>query len=124
MAMNDILQKKIKTRSEKITVSFEKKINVKQYETETLSAEASIDLDNTLEGISRVYVESLLHCQLEYSVYVQAATMGYVTQTELTNKIRELECIISSIEKKAQSIGVDLSKYIEKGVEIDEKQSS
>ncbi len=112
MTMNEILNSKVKSTGDKITVSYEKKINVKQYETETLSAETTLELQEPVEGIARVFLETLLSAQLEYSVYVQAGYRGYVTQEELSARIAEIEATVNAIYAKANGIGVDIKKYM------------
>lgn len=112
MDMTNILNSRINNKGETITVSYEKKINVKQYETECLSASTSVVLEKPVTGIERAYIEALLLAQLEYSIYVQAGYRGYVTQAELTQRIAEIETTISALFAKAQSIGVDLKEYM------------
>ena len=112
MDMNSILKNKINNKGETITVSYEKKINVKQYETETLSATTSVVLDRDISGMERVYAETLLAAQLEYSIYVQAGYKGYVTQAELTQRIKELETTMTAIVAKAQSVGIELNEFM------------
>ena len=97
---------------ETITVTFEKKINVKQFETETFSGSCSIEMNREITGMERTVVESLLAAQLEYSVLVQARTKGYVSQEELNQRIATIETDIALLNNKAISLGVDLSKII------------
>jgi hypothetical protein len=112
MNMQDILKNKVDNEGEEITVSYEKKINVKQYETETLSASTSLKLNRKVSGMERVYIETLLSAQLEYSIFVQAGYRGYVTQTELSNRIKEIETSMTAIVAKAESVGIDLKEFM------------
>ena len=113
MKIDDILRQRIQSKKETITVSFEKKINVKQYETEVLSATASVDIDGDIPSIERVYIESLLSAQLEYSVFAQALFRGFITQTEMTDRSHQIESNMTTLIEKAKAVGVDLSKYLE-----------
>lgn len=106
VTFEDILNSSIDFESEEIVVTFEKKVQTKQYESETLRAEIKGKMDRNISGIERIYIENLLHSQLAYSVYCQASYAGYVTQTELINKKEEIVALTNGLAEKLVAAGL------------------
>lgn len=106
ITFDDILNSTLDFTSEEIVVTFEKKIQTKQYESETFRAEIRAKLDKSISGIERIYIENLLHSQLEYSVYCQAMMGKYVTDTELATKKAEIVNLTNALATKMESFGL------------------
>lgn len=111
--MDGILQASLGESSNKIRVTFKKTVNIRQYETEVIEAESTLELNETnITGVERELVCAILEAQLEYMVYVNLACKGLVTQTELINRKRELAKAVLAFKQKAENLtGRSMDKY-------------
>lgn len=99
--MDDIMNAALGEESNKIRVVFRKTVLVRQYETESVEVESSIELNDTITGLERMMVGAVLQAQAEYQAYIQLALKGVVTQTELVERKVELEKTINTLDAKS-----------------------
>lgn len=114
ISMEDIMQASFGEVSNKLTVTFKKTVLIRDYETEVIESTTSIDLDHPITGIERMFITAMLEIQMEYTAYVNLASKGIVTQSQLLQRKQMLEEGLFSIKYKADSIlgaGV-IDKYI------------
>ena len=114
VSMENIMKASLGEVGNKLTVTFKKTILVRDYETEVVEATTSVDLDEKLTGIERMFVTILLQAQMEYTSLINLATKGIVTGTQLTDKKKSLEESVTAIKLKAEELlGVGaVDKYI------------
>lgn len=107
-----MLQAKLGESGSKIKVLFRKTIYIRQYESEVVEIEASIDVPNEVSGAERDLMAATLQAQVEYQGYNQLHTKGFVTAEELearkTSLIQELNYIKAAGE---QVTGKSMDKY-------------
>ena len=114
ISMEDIMQASFGEVSNKLTVTFKKTVLIRDYETEVIESTTSIDLDHPITGIERMFITAMLEIQMEYTAYVNLASKGIVTQSQLLQRKQMLEEGLFNIKYKADSIlgaGV-IDKYI------------
>ena len=114
ISMDDIMQASIGEVYNELTVTFKKTVLLRQYETEVLESTTSVKLDHPITGIERMFITAMLEIQMEYTAYVNLASKGIVTQSQLLQRKQMLEEGLFSIKYKADSIlgaGV-IDKYI------------
>ena len=112
--MDDIMQASIGEVYNELTVTFKKTVLLRQYETEVLESTTSVKLDHPITGIERMFITAMLEIQMEYTAYVNLASKGIVTQSQLLQRKQMLEEGLFNIKYKADSIlgaGV-IDKYI------------
>lgn len=112
--MDNIMNASFGEVSNKLTVTFKKTVLIRDYETEVIEATNSVEFDHPLIGIERMFVAAILEIQMEYTAYINLATKGIVTQSELAMRRKSLEEGLYSIKYKAdQILGVGvIDKYI------------
>lgn len=122
LKMEDIMEASLGEVSNKLTVKFKKTVQVKQYETETIEAMSSVNIDDSLTGIERMFVTSIIAAQMEYTTFCSLAVKGYVTGKELQDRKKELEDVLYSLKYKADEIlgPGKIDKYI-KDTNLDKK---
>lgn len=114
ISMDDIMQASIGEVYNELTVTFKKTVLLRQYETEVLESTTSVKLDHPITGIERMFITAMLEIQMEYTAYVNLASKGIVTQSQLLQRKQMLEEGLFNIKYKADSIlgaGV-IDKYI------------
>lgn len=114
ISMDDIMNASLGEVSNKLSVTFKKTVLVRDYETEVIEAVSSVDLENSLTGIERMFVTAILEIQLEYTVYCNLAAKGTITPKALTERKKVLEEGLFSIKYKADELlgpGV-IDKYL------------
>ena len=114
ISMEDIMQASFGEVSNKLTVTFKKTVLIRDYETEVIESTTSVDLDHPISGIERMFITAMLEIQMEYTAYVNLASKGIVTQSQLLQRKQMLEEGLFNIKYKADSIlgaGV-IDKYI------------
>ena len=115
ISMDNIMEASLGEVSNKITVTFKKTVLIRDYETEVIEATNSVEFDHPLVGIERMFVTAILEIQMEYTAYVNLASKGLITQTQLTQRKTMLEQSLYTIKLKADTIlgaGV-IDKYLE-----------
>lgn len=113
--MDNIMEASLGEVSNKLTVTFKKTVLIRDYETEVIEATNSVEFDHPLVGIERMFVTAILEIQMEYTAYVNLASKGLITQTQLTQRKTMLEQSLYTIKLKADTIlgaGV-IDKYLE-----------
>lgn len=99
--MDDIMNAALGEESNKIRVVFRKTVKVREYETESVEVESSLELAGGITGLERMMVGAVLQAQVEYQAYIQLALKGIVTQTELVERKVELEKTINTLDAKS-----------------------
>lgn len=115
ISMDRIMEASLGEVSNKITVTFKKTVLIRDYETEVIEATNSVEFDHPLIGIERMFVTAILEIQMEYTAYVNLASKGIITQSQLTERKTMLEQSLYTIKVKADQIlgaGV-IDKYLE-----------
>ena len=115
ISMDRIMEASLGEVSNKITVTFKKTVLISDYETEVIEATNSVEFDHPLIGIERMFVTAILEIQMEYTAYVNLASKGIITQSQLTERKTMLEQSLYTIKVKADQIlgaGV-IDKYLE-----------
>ena len=102
--MDKIMVASLGENSGKLRANFKKTVNVKQYETEVVELESSVDIDRGLNGVERMLVASIMQAQMEYTGYVQMYCKGLVTQSQLAERKLNLESDINTIKAKGEEL--------------------
>ena len=102
--MDKIMVASLGENSGKLRATFKKTVNVKQYETEVVELESSVDIDRGLNGVERMLVASIMQAQMEYTGYVQMYCKGFVTQSQLAERKLNLESDINTIKAKGEEL--------------------
>ena len=112
--MNDIMQSSLGESNNELTVNFKKTVLIREYETEVIEATSSIKFDKPLNGIERMFITAILQIQMEYTSYINLATKGLVTQTQLSERKSSLEEDITILKLKAEALlgAGALDKYL------------
>lgn len=115
ISMDRIMEASLGEVSNKLTVTFKKTVLIRDYETEVIEATNSVEFDHPLVGIERMFVTAILEIQMEYTAYVNLASKGIITQSQLTERKLMLEQSLYTIKVKADQVlgaGV-IDKYLE-----------
>lgn len=114
ISMDKIMDASLGEVSNKLTVTFKKTVLIRDYETEVIEATNSVEFDHTLSGIERMFVTAIIEIQMEYTAYINLATKGLVTKSQLAERKEMLEQSLYSIKYKAdQILGVGIiDKYL------------
>ncbi len=113
ITMDNILGAKLGENSGVIKAVFKKTINIRQYESEVIELESTLNINEEISGAERVLVTALLQAQLEYEAFVNLAFKGQITQAELSKRKSELEQEVAVIKAKAESVlGHSMEKYL------------
>lgn len=103
--MDDILNTSFGELGSSIRVLFKKTVLVKQYETEVVEIDTSMDFgDKSMTGVERLYITSVLGVQTEYAAYSNLVFKGYITATEFNERKQELVGCINTVKKKAEEL--------------------
>lgn len=114
VTMENILSANLGEERGTIRASFEKKVLIKQYETEVALYESSLDINKPLTGAERLLISSILQIQLEYSAYSDLLHKGLVTNQEFVARKSQLEQELNTMKKKAEDVlGTSMDKYFE-----------
>lgn len=111
--IEDIMNSSLGEVSSQIRASFKKTVLVRQYETEVIELESTVNIDKPITSAERMLISAMLQIQLEYDAYCQLAFKGYVTTSEFNqHKGVLLESFNALKTKLEESTGIDLSSYI------------
>lgn len=115
ISMDSIMDASLGEVSNKLTVTFKKTVLIRDYETEVIEATSSVEFEHPLVGIERMFVTAIIEIQMEYTAYVNLASKGIITQSQLTERKLMLEQSLYTIKVKAdQVLGVGvIDKYLE-----------
>ena len=115
ISMDNIMQASFGEISNDLTVTFKKTVLLRQYETEVIESTSTVKFDHPLIGIERMFVTAILEIQMEYTAYINLASKGIITQTQLSERKLMLEQSLYSIKVKAdQILGVGvIDKYLD-----------
>lgn len=115
ISMDSIMEASLGEVSNKLTVTFKKTVLIRDYETEVIEATNSVEFEHPLVGIERMFVTAIIEIQMEYTAYINLASKGIITQSQLTERKLMLEQSLYTIKVKADQIlgaGV-IDKYLE-----------
>lgn len=104
LSLEDVMQASLGETSNKLTVTFKKTVLIRDYETEVIEATTSVDLDEKISNIERMFITAMLEVQMEYTAYCNLAAKGLVTNIELSNRKQSLEEGLYAIKYKADSL--------------------
>ncbi len=115
ISMGNIMEASLGEVSNKLTVTFKKTVLIRDYETEVIEATNSVEFDHPLIGIERMFVTAILEIQMEYTAYINLASKGIITQSQLSERKLMLEQSLYTIKVKAdQILGVGvIDKYLD-----------
>lgn len=115
ISMDRVMEASFGEVSNKLTVTFKKTVLIRDYETEVIEATNTVDLEHPVSGIERMFISALLEVQMEYTVYINLATKGLVTASELELRKKSLEEELYSIKYKADKVLGDgvIDKYLD-----------
>ena len=115
ISMDKVMEASFGEVSNKLTVTFKKTVLIRDYETEVIEATNTVDLEHPVSGIERMFISALLEVQMEYTVYINLATKGLVTASELELRKKSLEEELYSIKYKADKVLGDgvIDKYLD-----------
>lgn len=114
ISMDRIMNASIGEISNELTVTFKKTVLLRQYETEVIESSTTVKIDKTVSAIERMFITAMLQIQMEYTAYINLATKGLVTKSQLAERKEMLEQSLYSIKYKAdQILGVGvIDKYL------------
>lgn len=114
ISMDTIMNASLGEVSNKLTVTFKKTVLIRDYETEVIEATNSVEFEQPLVGIERMFVTAVMEIQMEYTAYINLLSKGLITKTEFANRKAALEEGLYSIKFKAdQMLGTGvIDKYI------------
>lgn len=115
ISMDNIMEASLGEVSNKLTVTFKKTVLIRDYETEVIEATNSVEFEHPLVGIERMFVTAIIEIQMEYTAYINLASKGIITQSQLTERKLMLEQSLYTIKVKADQVlgaGV-IDKYLE-----------
>lgn len=115
ISMDSIMDASLGEVSNKLTVTFKKTVLIRDYETEVIEATSSVEFEHPLVGIERMFVTAIIEIQMEYTAYINLASKGIITQSQLTERKLMLEQSLYTIKVKADQVlgeGV-IDKYLE-----------
>ena len=104
ISMDKIMEASLGEVSNKLTVTFKKTVLIRDYETEVIESTITVDLEEELTAIERMFVTALLQVQMEYTAYCNLAAKGIVTVQQLTERKAMLEEGLYNIIYKADQI--------------------
>ena len=104
ISMDKIMEASLGEVSNKLTVTFKKTVLIRDYETEVKESTITVDLEEELTAIERMFVTALLQVQMEYTAYCNLAAKGIVTVQQLTERKAMLEEGLYNIKYKADQI--------------------
>lgn len=115
ISMDNIMEASLGEVSNRLTVTFKKTVLIRDYETEVIEATNSVEFDHPLIGIERMFVTAILEIQMEYTAYINLASKGIITQTQLSERKLMLEQSLYSIKVKADQIlgAGNIDKYLD-----------
>lgn len=115
ISIDQIMQASLGEVSNKLTVTFKKTVQIRDYETEVIEATNSVEFEHPLVGIERMFVTAIMEIQMEYTVYTNLAYKGIVTSSQLNERRDMLEKDLYALKFKADQIlgaGV-IDKYLD-----------
>ena len=103
--MDNILKTNVGNGSAKISVSFKKVVNTKQYESETLEATAEIELGPGVSSAEREIAQATLTAQVEYVALCELVFKWQLSQDRLEARKAELKNYVEAIRAKLGTDG-------------------
>lgn len=91
MTMDRIMRANFGEPSSKLRVVFKKTVKIREYETEVIEGDVTLNIDKPLTGIERMILCGVIQVQLEYECLLNLYFKNLVTNTELCQKYADLE---------------------------------
>ena len=110
--LDDMLKCTFGEKDSKLRVTFKKTVKVREYETEVMEVTNELEIDKDLKGMERIAISQILKCQAEYCVYIDMHEGGVISDDEYMIKRNEIEDKLGIIIGRAESVGIDVSKYL------------
>lgn len=113
--MDKVMEASFGEASSTIRAQFKKTVSIRQYETEVIEAEATVNMgDQKLSGIERMLIAAIMQAQLEYEAFLNLKCKGLITSEELNGrKIDLVQDLQSLINKAEELLGKPMDKYFE-----------
>ena len=104
ISMDDIMRATCGESKENIEASFKKTVLIRSYETEVVESSTTLELNEPISGIERMFITAILQTQMEYATYCMLASKGIVTQAQLAERRQMLEEGVFALKYKADTI--------------------
>lgn len=104
ISMDDIMKASLCESKEKIEVSFKKTVLIRSYETEVVESSTTLELNEPISGVERMFITAILQTQMEYTVYCMLASKGIITATQLAERKKMLEDGVYAFKFKADKL--------------------
>lgn len=104
ITMEEIMGATFNELGSSIRATFKKTVNTRQYESETVEASTTLDIETPISGVERMIINSALQAQVEYGVIIQMAIKGHVTKDDLRIRKSQMESDMNTLLAKAYSI--------------------
>lgn len=114
MDMEKIMGASFGEVSNKVRAVFRKTVHIREYETEVIELETTLDLGHEVTGGERMLVSAILQAQLEYQGYCNLCFKGLVSEQELANRKEQLSTEVEILKNKVEAVlGKSMDKYFE-----------
>lgn len=122
--MNDILSANLVNVSGNLRAEFKKTVNVRQYESETVTLSVLAQVDESMTGPERLLTSAVLSAQVEYAVLVQLYFKKQISETEFVERRAELENEVQSVLNKAEELeGRSLAGILHHGIKPTKREA-
>ena len=114
--MEDILSANFGEGSGQLKVRFRKTVNTRQYESEVIELETTLDLDESYSGIKRMLAATVLATQLEYACIVGLVQKQQIIPDEFNQRKQQLITACNAVADKYESLTGEKAAHVIKGV--------
>lgn len=104
MDMDKLLSSKLGEKSNKLSVTFRKTIQLKQYEPETFEVSSELEYDRELSSMERDTLSNILQSTLEYGVLCHLYKRQLISKDEFAYNKSSLELSSEAMLKKFETI--------------------
>lgn len=102
--MEDILSANIGESQGTLSAKFKKTVNIRQYESETVEANAELILDYPLSSPERALVTTILMAQVEYAVICQLYYKNQMAEGDFVERRSQIEKEVQAMANKAEKL--------------------
>lgn len=112
ITMERILATSFNEQGGRLRSTFKKTVSVREFETEVVEMENTLDVPSSVTGAERALISAILRAQVEYAGYRNMCDKGFVTADEMVARVRSIESEITSLKAKAEAVtGQSMDKY-------------
>lgn len=113
LTFTDLMKAGFNEEKSTIVARFKKTINIRQYESEVIEMETTLNLDKKISGVERMLIVSFLETQLEYSAYYNLKVKGQIRDEEFNLRSNQLLEVCNNIAVTfEQMTGKDIFEYL------------